>query len=193
VGVAGDGVMATIFRNFAAIAALCVVVAGCAGSHDDDLGLYGGGYYGRNDHMQTPSQPLQCVPYAREQTGIALYGDAWTWWDQAAGHYDRSYSPEIGSIMVLDQYAGPHRAHLAVVRAMTGPREMRIDHANWLDEGQVHLDDPVMDVSAQNDWSLVKVYNLKARAWGQKTYHVRGFILPGPSRRGYGAEVAAND
>ena len=30
---------------------------------------------------------LQCVPYARDVTGIDIYGDAHTWWQQAAGRY----------------------------------------------------------------------------------------------------------
>ncbi|MBU6372483.1 MAG: hypothetical protein KJS97_07095 [Alphaproteobacteria bacterium] len=27
-----------------------------------------------------PPKPLQCVPYARERSGIDIYGDAVTWW-----------------------------------------------------------------------------------------------------------------
>ena len=30
-----------------------------------------------------------CVPYARARTGIELRGDAWQWWEAAAGRYDR--------------------------------------------------------------------------------------------------------
>ena len=30
---------------------------------------------------------LQCVPYARDVSGIQIYGDAHTWWDQAQGRY----------------------------------------------------------------------------------------------------------
>ena len=30
---------------------------------------------------------LQCVPYARQVSGIRIYGDAHTWWDQAEGRY----------------------------------------------------------------------------------------------------------
>ena len=26
----------------------------------------------------------QCVPFAREMSGIEIYGDAWTWWNAAA-------------------------------------------------------------------------------------------------------------
>ena len=29
----------------------------------------------------------QCVPFARAASGIQIYGDAWTWWDQAEGRY----------------------------------------------------------------------------------------------------------
>jgi hypothetical protein len=36
-----------------------------------------------------PNGPLQCVPYARLVSGVAIRGDAWTWWDQAAARYSR--------------------------------------------------------------------------------------------------------
>src|SRR5690242_4034037 len=60
--------------------------------------------------------PLQCVPYAREQSGIDIHGDAYTWWDKADGKYPRGSLPEPGTVMVLHNYAGPTRSHLAVVR-----------------------------------------------------------------------------
>lgn len=153
---------------------LCLIMAACASSPPqtvlpDDAGII------------APGAREECVPFARQLSGIPIYGDAWTWWDQAAGHYARGSRPSPGSVMVLDQYAGPRRAHVAVVRAVTGPREMRVDHANWLDEGQIHLDDPVRDVSAGNDWSEVRVFNLRTKSWGGHTYHVRGFIGPAPA------------
>ena len=39
---------------------------------------------------------LQCVPYARQVSGIRIFGDAHTWWDQAAGHYARGNRPKVG-------------------------------------------------------------------------------------------------
>ncbi len=36
--------------------------------------------------------------------------------------------------------------------------------------------DPVEDVSADNDWSLVRVCNLKTGGWGGTLYPVQGFI-----------------
>jgi surface antigen len=119
------------------------------------------------------------VPYARSRSQIALYGDAYTWWDQAAGRFARSAQPSEGAVMVLTGYAGPNRAHLAVVREVVDSRELRIDHANWLDDGAIYENDPVRDVSADNDWSEVRVYNLKAGAWGSRVYPVQGFIGPG--------------
>jgi hypothetical protein len=123
-------------------------------------------------------KPLQCVPYAREHSGVNIFGDAYTWWDKADGKYLRGTLPEPGSVMVLNNYAGPERSHVAVVRQLVGPREIRVDHANWLDDGSIYVNDPVVDVSATNDWSAVKVWNIKTGAWGGNIYPVQGFILP---------------
>jgi hypothetical protein len=127
---------------------------------------------------QIPAAPLQCVPYARDHSTVKLYGDAWTWWDQASGKFPRQAAPQSGAVMVLANYAGPERGHVAVVRGLLSPREIRVDHANWLGDGAVTLDDPVWDVSADNDWSAVKVWNSKTGAWGVKIYPVQGFIGP---------------
>jgi surface antigen len=121
-------------------------------------------------------KPLQCVPYAREHSAIKIYGDAYTWWDKAAGKYPRATLPEPGAVMVLNNYAGPGRGHVAVVRRVVGAREIRIDHANWLDDGSIYVNNPVEDVSSGNDWSMVRVYNLKTGGWGAKLYPVQGFI-----------------
>ena len=40
---------------------------------------------------------LQCVPYARQLTGIQIFGDAHTWWGQAAGKYERGRAPKVGA------------------------------------------------------------------------------------------------
>ncbi|MGC9955091.1 MAG: CHAP domain-containing protein [Rhizomicrobium sp.] len=128
--------------------------------------------------MTVPGSPLQCVPYARAHSQVALYGDAYTWWDQAAGRFARGASPKVGAVMVLGGYAGPHRAHVAVVREIVDARDIRVDHANWLDDGAIYVNDPVRDVSFDNDWSQVRIYNVKAAAWGARIYSVQGFIGP---------------
>jgi len=169
-------------RQFAAVAALSLTAAACASAPPRD---FHSAYYpraARDARIERPARPLQCVPYARRRSGIPIHGDAWTWWPQAEGRYERSRAPETGAVMVVDGYAGPHRAHLAYVRKIVSARVIRVDHANWLDRGNIHLDDPVKDVSLNNDWSEIKVFNLQTHAWGGHVYRVRGFIGPGPDR-----------
>jgi hypothetical protein len=131
----------------------------------------------------TPRVPLECVAYARKRSGVALYGDAGTWWARADGRYMKRRSPRLGSVIVLTGYAGPGRGHVGVVAAFDSPREIRLDHANWLGDGAIYLADPVVDVSPDNDWSEVRVWNARAHAWGIRTYLVQGFIGPDPVGR----------
>ena len=79
--------------------------------------------------------------------------------------------------MVLSNYAGPDRGHVAVVERIVSSREIRVDHANWLDDGAIYVNDPVADISPDNDWSMVRVFNIKTGAWGGHIYPVQGFIL----------------
>jgi hypothetical protein len=133
------------------------------------------------DGTQAPSVPssyLECVPYARAHSTVKLFGDAYQWWAKAVGVYETGSTPKPGSVMALSGYAGPSRGHLAIVRVVISAREIRVDHANWLNDGAVYLNDPVYDVSARNDWSIVRVWNLQSGAWGGKVYPVQGFIGP---------------
>lgn len=164
--------MGIISRTGCAIAV--VVLAGCASDPMDYSQMPA--EHGRSTVENSGGKPLQCVPYARAHSAIKIYGDAYTWWDQAAGKYPRGAAPAIGSVMVLHDYAGPDHGHVAVVRALVNPREIRVDHANWLDDGAIYVNDPVMDVSSDNDWSAVRVFNIKTGAWGGKVYPVQGFI-----------------
>ena len=78
---------------------------------------------------------------------------------------------------------GPSRGHLAVVREVVSPREIRVDHANWLDDGAIYLNDPVADVSPDNDWSAVRVWNIKTGAWGGNLSASRASSGRGSTRR----------
>ena len=138
-----------------------------------------------------PASPIQCVPYARDHSSVKIFGDAWTWWDQAEGKFPRESAPEIGSVMVLAGYSGPRSGHVAVVRSVAGTREIRVDHANWLDDGAIYVDDPVADVSSANDWSEVRVWNIKTGAWGGRIYPVQGFI--GPAEAPSDERIASTD
>jgi hypothetical protein len=120
----------------------------------------------------------QCVPYAREISGIEIYGDAIAWWDKANEKYARSPRPSSGSVLVLEGYNSTKRGHLAVVRRVVSTREIVIDHANWLNRGEVSLDQPVVDVSQENDWSEVRVWHSPSGQYGTRIYRALGFILP---------------
>ena len=126
-----------------------------------------------------PAQPLECVPYARERSGVQIRGDAWTWWSQAAGLYRRSHAPKVGAVMVFAREGGTEGGHVAVIRSVSSTRVIRVDHANWLGRGRIFLNDPVRDVSSANDWSVVRVWNPDTGAWGGRNYPIAGFVGPG--------------
>jgi surface antigen len=120
---------------------------------------------------------LQCVPFARRESGVEIYGNANTWWRQAAGRYETAEAPSEGAVMVLHGYATANRGHVAVVKEVVSSRLIIVDHANWLNGGEITRDVPIMDVSAAGDWSEVRVWHVPGRHWGGRTYDVQGFIL----------------
>ncbi|HVY84880.1 MAG TPA: CHAP domain-containing protein [Caulobacterales bacterium] len=135
-----------------------------------------------------PSRPdrhvrLQCVPFARREAGIEIYGNANTWWAQAKDRYQRDRAPHEGAVAVFRGYAGAERGHVAVVRQIVSERMIIVDHANWLNGGEITRDVPVRDVSARGDWSQVQVWNVVQAHWGARTYNVQGFILNAPAKR----------
>jgi hypothetical protein len=126
------------------------------------------------------SARLQCVPFARQASGIAIRGNASTWWRAADGRYRRGGRPRVGAVMALKKTRRLRLGHLAVVTAVLNEREILVDQANWLNRGRIHLNTPVRDVSANNDWSVVRVWYTPGRQFGKRRYPVQGFIYPGP-------------
>ena len=120
---------------------------------------------------------LQCVPFARRESGVEIYGNANTWWRQAQGRYETAETPSEGAVMVLRGYATANRGHVAVVKEIVSPRLVIVDHANWLNGGEITRDVPIMDVSEAGDWSAVRVWHVPGRHWGGRSYNVQGFIL----------------
>jgi surface antigen len=123
---------------------------------------------------------LQCVPFAREASGVEIFGNANTWWEQARGRYHRVRRPEEGAVLVLHGYDDANRGHVAHVRERVSERLIVVDHANWLNAGEVTRDVPIRDVSAAGDWSQVQVWNVAGGHWGGRVYRVQGFILNAP-------------
>jgi CHAP domain len=116
----------------------------------------------------------ECVPYARSRSGIGIRGDAHTWWDSAAGQFARGDVPAAGAVLVLRKTDRLRRGHVAVVTRVTGPREIRVDHANW-QPGAVITGMAAIDVSPANDWSQVRFWNKDTRKWG-RIYPASGFV-----------------
>jgi surface antigen len=189
------------FNRLAAAAAFSCVLAGCA-SAPDSIQLSSSTSMIRSAHaaprhgvtapqaFEAPEAPEQCVPYARAHSGIDIRGDAYTWWSQAAGRFARGATPMEGAVMVLTRYGGTHRGHVAVVRSIVSAREIHIDHANWYGDGAIYVDNPVLDVSPDNDWSQVRVWNVRTGSWGTRNYAVQGFI--GPADNTDAVHVAQN-
>ena len=123
-----------------------------------------------------PNRRIYCVEFARLASGIALFGDAKTWWGQASKAYAQLANPAPGAVMVFSGRKTMRSGHVAVVKRLVSPREVLVDHANWGRDGSIYLNAPVIDVSPNNDWSMVKVWNTKANTMGTTAYSLKGFI-----------------
>jgi surface antigen len=143
------------------------------------LAACGGGNSGRLATGSGAGGFMWCVPYARAESGIQLSGDAWEWWNAADGRYERGAAPRQGSVLVLSRTSRLREGHLSVVSRVVSPREIRVDHANWANgsaKGRVALDQPVVDVSPRNDWSMVRVWYPPINNLGTSSYPVSGFV-----------------
>ena len=123
---------------------------------------------------------LQCVPFARTASGIQIYGDAHTWWDQAAGKYERGRQPRVGAVMAFVPHRNMQLGHVAAVSKVIDSRTVLLDHANWspIDgrRGQIERDVKAVDVSPANDWSEVRVWYAPQGSLGTTEWPVHGFI-----------------
>jgi surface antigen len=118
---------------------------------------------------------VECAPFARQVSGVQLYGDAASWWDQADGRYDRSHEPREGGVLVFRRSARLPSGHVSVVAEQVSNREIRVTQANWVHH-MITRDEPVLDVSPGNDWSRVRVWWAPANALGSTVYSTYGFI-----------------
>jgi surface antigen len=177
--VAGD-ITSMFGRARASLGALCVasfVVFAPAGAIADDY--------------------WQCVPFARLVSGIQLFGDAWTWWSQAAGKYETGFVPKAGAVLCFRPTGRMRLGHVAVVSQVLTDRVIQISHANWslIDggRGKVERNVTVVDVSPNGDWSQVKVWNDPTRDLGATTYPTYGFIYQDALTAASAKVTAASD
>ncbi len=52
------------------------------------------------------AQFWQCAPFARMISGINIFGNAGTWWSQAAGKFARGHLPKPGAVMAFMNAGG---------------------------------------------------------------------------------------
>lgn len=165
----------------AALAALASPLAARGIAIDDSAEVSGGG--------STLLPPyLQCVPYARQVSGIMIFGDAHTWWDQAEGRYARGAVPKVGAVMTFKPHGNSTLGHVAAVSKIIDSRTILIRHANWSPingrRGQIEDDVRVMDVSADNDWTEVRVWYAPIQDLGGSRWPVQGFIYKARAPKG---------
>ena len=150
-------------RAIAGFAALCASPAIAQDNYDGRIGT-----------------GLECVPYARQMSGIQIYGDAWTWWDQASARYAEGARPQVGAVLVFRPHGVMKLGHVAVVSKVVSSRILMVSHANWSRiggvRGQIERDVTLVDVSQANDWSEVRVWWRDNQGLGTTRYPVYGFI-----------------
>jgi hypothetical protein len=132
--------------------------------------------------VETPLKKIACVEYARARSGLAVFGDAKFWWARAKNLYARLRTPVENSVMVFTASSKMRLGHVAVVTNIVSRREIRVDQANWQNHGEIDHSTPIMDVSAKNDWSKVRVWDIKSGQYGN-VYAVSGFIAKDLTRQ----------
>lgn len=127
--------------------------------------------------IATPaSAHLQCAPYAREASGVALHGNAGTWWGQADGVYRRGHQPTPGAVLAFKSTGAMRFGHVAVVSKVLDSRHVLLNHANWTGHGDIQRAALAVDVSEAGDWSAVRVWHSGTGSLGLRSNPTYGFI-----------------
>jgi hypothetical protein len=146
---------------------LCLTLAACGSPGGAGRA---GGYVGG-------ATPVECAPFARALTGVALSGAAADWWRQADGRYPRTTQPNVGSLLVFRRSGRLPKGHVAVVSQVLSRRQILVTQANWVHH-RITEDQPVIDISENGDWSAVRVWWPPTRQMGVADYPTFGFIRP---------------
>jgi surface antigen len=121
----------------------------------------------------------QCVPFARRESGIQLFGNADSWWWKAEPNYRRGSTPQEGAVLVLKATPKLKHGHVAVVKDIRNERQIMVTHSNWGNSEErrriVYESMLVQDVSPYNNWSSVRFWNKEANSLGLP-YSTYGFI-----------------
>jgi len=127
------------------------------------------------------AQPIQCVPYTRELSGVNIFGNAHTWWASAKGKYQRGHKPRVGAVLVNSKTKRNPHGHISTVSGIKDSRNITVAHSNWggtrSERSIIYERMPVQDVSEDNDWSKVRFFHYPSKTYG-RVYPVSGFIYP---------------
>jgi hypothetical protein len=126
--------------------------------------------------VERPLHHFYCVEYARLRSGFQIFGDAKTWWTRAQDAYAKLTQPVADAVMVFAGSRRIRRGHVAFVTELVSPREIRVDQANWENRGEIDHATPVLDVSPNNDWSAVRVWDMASGQFGARVYAIKGFL-----------------
>ncbi len=130
--------------------------------------------------LPTQVMALQCAPFARQVSGVDIFGNAKTWWYQAEGRYERGTEPKLGAVMTFKPTRSMPMGHVGMVSKIVSDREVLIDHANWSTingrRGHIERNARVLDVSEKGDWSEVRVWYAPIKGLGTSSYPLYGFI-----------------
>lgn len=124
---------------------------------------------------------LQCVPYARQISGIDISGNARTWWSQAAGTYARGHEPKVGAVLAFKASGAMPYGHVATVAKVIDERHVLLNHANWSRPGMIERQAMAVDVSDGGDWSEVRVWYAPTASLGTRVNPAFGFIYDAPA------------
>ncbi|KIC11139.1 chap [Leisingera sp. ANG-M1] len=168
-------------RRLPLVAAGLLILANCAGQNSGSVSRaeveaerleYA---VSQVENLQSSGKRVWCVPFARNASGIEIYGNAKTWWGQAEGQFARGQEPQAGAVMAFSATRSNPLGHVAVVSKVEDTRRIEVNHANW-HRNKVSLGMAVIDVSEENDWSEVRLES-NPGAFG-RVYPVSGFIMP---------------
>ena len=74
---------------------------------------------------------INCVQYVKASSDFEISGNAWLWWEHAAGIYGRGTTPREGSVLVFKRTRKMQAGHVALVARVLDAGTLLIDHANW--------------------------------------------------------------
>lgn len=88
--------------------------------------------------------------------------------------------------MTFQPYRNMQLGHVAAVSRIVDSRTVLLRHSNWSPingrRGQIEDNVRAVDVSPENDWSMVRVWYAPIQGMGTTAWPVRGFIYGDQSK-----------